>query len=1378
MNAFVSDIRRDASNSIRGFVYQVEQTILSWLNLTEGQYLQLEAGEDIDEVVGFLKRTTVQVKDDRQNITLRSVAPYIAQAITTQRKNPEWFISMRYLTTAQVGLEDGDPFGVGKSGIAVWNELHRSQDITSNYLPLLLSFLRILNRTNSFTEDSWTEFDDFRSQADHIGLLALVRQISWQSASTPHADMEKLLNKRLLDLEVGKAECKACLERLFYRVFQLLTSQGPRILSVQDRNEVLLSIASASDAASIHELSQRLADFDVRVGGFDERVSNVERRIEPLEALVIPAKFLGQFGPSEGSGQYTGSGVGALLELLADLGDTSPPPIDVDWIRTTNLENAKPLFQVNSWLSLVGGVLSGKSTTARQIADASEGKVVWVRLSGSDQVLKIEALRFVFAQSYRATWSEALSNLTSGSVLVLDDIKLHDSVIADKVARIVTACGPYGIKVITTSTRFVNSKVPKSCYEVFTVQPWNLDDIQRLLIKAGGPPDAMYMNPLGATVAAITKGQPALIRFMTSHLVSQQWGFNQAFFEKLFQMRPASALADETTDRLVSELKPSERELLFRLVVPTLPFSEKYVDTVSREEVPIVDSFAIRNRLLDGWISRSGNRFTASALVSGFSDKLATSTLRRCHHWAALDILELGKQNANETLALIGHLHQAGDLDLAVATTANFLIEILRVGGESLDLYGPILLTIPIPVVRHGMELILRAQRALTAKALGKNVDIELDRVCELADLLTTDDAEVALLAFATLVDKNSPLPFDVQAALLRVGLSADIEMPDGESKEKLLLALAPNIRTSRDAHRFIGILKQIHIDDLAEVFSWEGGDLARAMFDNIWLSESNKPEGEQSWSVVLEALDELLDGAKELKQSCLSAIVARMRAIVMGEYMHLTADASDFLESTLNEEWLDPADIWLLKVSRAMQLIYGGLISDGVNHLSDAMLNVPQGKHRYILFWARMDLARQIARTSTAKALDQVSLARLLAQDAIFGDHDRFRCEAENMLLAWSVTGAMSCWPYADSAGRILIAADLNDVVKSDFIQFGHALTYISVEFIDGTPPAYVEGGGEFMAPYIGMFGTSHRMRIPLYDPLKRAFITKKMVDFAGAVGDDSAERFWIARLKEQLAIPGGQKLTALVAPVLLRRALQDIDPESAVEVFASSLPIQIALGTAFRLGCYPKLDENFDVAMWLKKSNSSDFREAAFPMFRFLTLTATCLIASFGPENAETIQFIDRLHKSMMAAQLPLTLDEARSAFVRLLELTRSGSQGSDLYGFGEAQPDDSRATQACARLLASVSIDCEPERALELQTSIEQSATRIIGFLDGASLDMVLTKFLEGFWRNKFEQSPFRFQSPRFALQWLEEAATTGERSKRPGQILTSMRQALGI
>src|SRR6266571_3450442 len=73
---------RDAWAAIRGYTYQVDRTLVSWLKLVPGEALELECGEDIDllapnvlsEGSDLRRRTLEQVKCLDRSITLRSTS--------------------------------------------------------------------------------------------------------------------------------------------------------------------------------------------------------------------------------------------------------------------------------------------------------------------------------------------------------------------------------------------------------------------------------------------------------------------------------------------------------------------------------------------------------------------------------------------------------------------------------------------------------------------------------------------------------------------------------------------------------------------------------------------------------------------------------------------------------------------------------------------------------------------------------------------------------------------------------------------------------------------------------------------------------------------------------------------------------------------------------------------------------------------------------------------------------------------------------------------------------------------------------------------------------------------------------------------------------
>src|SRR3954463_4281322 len=114
MRPFTPNPDRDAYATIRGFVYQVDLTILRWLDLAPGQALELEAGEDIDTVADALNTTPFprqrlleQVKHREQSVTLRakSALEAIANAIEHRATHTGHDLTLRYTTNAAIGKD-------------------------------------------------------------------------------------------------------------------------------------------------------------------------------------------------------------------------------------------------------------------------------------------------------------------------------------------------------------------------------------------------------------------------------------------------------------------------------------------------------------------------------------------------------------------------------------------------------------------------------------------------------------------------------------------------------------------------------------------------------------------------------------------------------------------------------------------------------------------------------------------------------------------------------------------------------------------------------------------------------------------------------------------------------------------------------------------------------------------------------------------------------------------------------------------------------------------------------------------------------------------------------------------------------------------------
>src|SRR5688500_12147307 len=118
-----SDTKRQAVPSLRGFEYQIWQSVLHWVTIKPAQVLFLEGAEDFD-LVSSGHAETVQVKDTAASgtVTLNSITVIkaIAHFWEHQINNPTHVVLFRFLTSSGRGMEQSNSFG-GVRGLDHWD---------------------------------------------------------------------------------------------------------------------------------------------------------------------------------------------------------------------------------------------------------------------------------------------------------------------------------------------------------------------------------------------------------------------------------------------------------------------------------------------------------------------------------------------------------------------------------------------------------------------------------------------------------------------------------------------------------------------------------------------------------------------------------------------------------------------------------------------------------------------------------------------------------------------------------------------------------------------------------------------------------------------------------------------------------------------------------------------------------------------------------------------------------------------------------------------------------------------------------------------------------------------------------------------------------
>ncbi len=125
---------RQAIPSLRGYAYQLHQSLAAWIALPAGATLHLEAAEDYATIArdpATLEQVLQanQVKETRESgaVTLNSadVLDAIGRLWALQEGNPDRAIRLNFLTTSPIAKERVNPLSDGSAGLEAWRHAAR-----------------------------------------------------------------------------------------------------------------------------------------------------------------------------------------------------------------------------------------------------------------------------------------------------------------------------------------------------------------------------------------------------------------------------------------------------------------------------------------------------------------------------------------------------------------------------------------------------------------------------------------------------------------------------------------------------------------------------------------------------------------------------------------------------------------------------------------------------------------------------------------------------------------------------------------------------------------------------------------------------------------------------------------------------------------------------------------------------------------------------------------------------------------------------------------------------------------------------------------------------------------------------------------------------
>tara|TARA_R110001592_G_scaffold54982_2_gene168391 strand:+ start:209 stop:4279 length:4071 start_codon:yes stop_codon:yes gene_type:complete len=569
---------REAVDSLGGYVYQIYQSAMSWMELRIDEVLYLEIAEDFATAAnGAL--IAVQVKETNGTVTINSdsIIASIDSYVDLKIRNPKLDVKLRHLTTSKIAKEKSSKFRIGLTpALESWRMLAKAGDLTE-FREILYS-TKLSKETKNYIKG----LDDYSLR-------------------------EKFLRK--IHFDCGALEAQYLKMQLSRKVLEVLNSLGAGSAQVEEcTNHILMEILKKStDPVRENRIVDKVL-LDSLIG--KSATINISRTTyENQSSLVnqILQKSLDQSST-------------LLLDRLAP-----PKPIDEVPLPEAIAERKEYISSIVQSLTehgvswIYGSAGSGKTISAKLSAHKLGGRWCVINLRG----LKEEQVSVILTYAIEKISEYRISGL------IVDDIECSiDPQLLDKITDLKNICESADILLIFTSPKPCDQKLhylarlPSSLEQ--KIGDFKEKDIEEILGHLGVTNKAWVKYIFIVSGA----GHPQLSFAAIQSMQKIGWNISELqTMDSLINGNSAIELVrSETRKRLLNDMPRDSRKLLERLSAKIGSFSRELVLDVAKVKPKISDAGILFDSLIGSWIDQHGkDRYALSPLLSNFASKSLNS---------------------------------------------------------------------------------------------------------------------------------------------------------------------------------------------------------------------------------------------------------------------------------------------------------------------------------------------------------------------------------------------------------------------------------------------------------------------------------------------------------------------------------------------------------------------------------------------------------------------------------------------------------------------------------------------------------------------------------------------------------------------------------
>jgi hypothetical protein len=977
------DSKRQAIHSLKGYAYQIWQSLYEWVSLDEGQSLCLEGAEDID-IMGPGIAETVQVKDIKQSgsVTLNSaeVLKAISHFWDHKKNNSGIQIRYRFLTTAERGKEQLSPFGE-KKGLDYWDDCKHKETDLAILKEFLLTKDALSTDLRAFIQE--TDDDTLRSE--------LISSIQWDTGNPERPYLEELIKTKLVHhgyrLQIPPSESVKVLDALLKIVFEKASGESNRELTFPD--------------FLIH--FENKASVSVPISVMRTAVNALSAQIEGM----LPLK-----------------GTGSPIEMSLILQDISPILPDKCSRRESLITLAKSRILLHKILVFSGTSGMGKSTIATLLVNKLMLRSKWINVRGKD------------AQSINAIFWLTTIDIKNcdDMVYVIDDISLGaetTTYINGLLGLINTVLTRNGYIIITTQ-----DDLPEALLHYFPqhneldlhVPQMTVEDIKELL-ELYGCPTGKKLDLWSNFIFVKAGGHPLLVHAKIRNLESKKWP--DPSVDELTVPDDFATIKREVQKRLIADLphEPS-RILLYRLSIFFHPFKKEHALIMGDKSPSVTSPGEAFSLLIGPWVERlTSGYYRLSPLLKDIANEIWSGTeTKELHGYAVKALLTertLSLIEASNSL-LHGILGEAGEqlMPLIFYLLASVKEEILPKIAEDLRWLTLVALSPGQQIYPQNpvVSMSLRHLQFRVSAEIDKDSALRVARAWEEEiNKLTVDEFKKGcqlLFYLDTLLRYQVPFPLDVAMTKMKAAIQLlpgkgeasrkhlDITLPIDDGIKLLPLFVLVRCQDFNDLSFFIDLIdRQNEMDRVVYVdFFNEEPDWGGYLVDGVYLNEHKASS--PKWH---ECIDAFLLTISKARAWCVSSLVSsayHMIAVIYDEDLKDTDKAFTVLDEARNVLGSDNS---IIEDARAMILFRQNRYGEALE-IWERILSTWKTK-----FLAPL-LAYRRAEISSAKLGNWTGAARLSSEAS------RLAKDMENVSLeiGFQADHAFAVWKLGDSCKSI----------------------------------------------------------------------------------------------------------------------------------------------------------------------------------------------------------------------------------------------------------------------------------------------------------------------------------------------------------------------